>query len=84
MDVFPRTLRWNLKRALDSGELKPEDDLDDVTDRLTQIFQCDSLDLVELVTTVEETGKSPRTVGELLRLLERGGADDVSAANTKK
>jgi len=51
---------------------------------LTQIFQCDSLDLVELVTTVEETGKSPRTVGELLRLLERGGADDVSAANTKK
>jgi hypothetical protein len=84
MDLFPRTLRWNLKRALDSGELNPEDDLDDVTDRLTQIFQCDSLDLVELVTTVEETGKSPRTVGELLRLLERGGADDVSAANTKK
>jgi hypothetical protein len=84
MDVFPRTLRWNLKRALDSGELKPEDDLDDVTDRLTQSFRCDSLDLVELVTTVEETGKSPRTVGELLRLLERGGADDVSAANTKK
>jgi hypothetical protein len=84
MDLFPRTLRWNLKRALDSGELKPEDDLDDVTDRLTQSFRCDSLDLVELVTTVEETGKSPRTVGELLRLLERGGADDVSAANTKK
>jgi hypothetical protein len=84
MDLFPRTLRWNLKRALDSGELNPEDDLDDVTDRLTQSFRCDSLDLVELVTTVEETGKSPRTVGELLRLLERGGADDVSAANTKK
>jgi hypothetical protein len=84
MDLFPRTLRSNLKRALDSRELKPEDALDDVTDRLTQIFRCDSLDLVELVTTVEETGKSPRTVGELLRLLERGGADDVSAANTKK
>ena len=84
MDLFPRTLRWNLKRALDSGELKPEDDLDDVSDQLTQSFRCDSLDLVELVTTVEETGKSPRTVGELLRLLERGGADDVSAANTKK
>jgi hypothetical protein len=84
MDLFPRTLRSNLKRALDSGELKPEDDLDDVTDQLTQIFRCDSLDLVELVMTVEKTGRSPRTVGELLTLLERGGADDVSAANTKK
>ena len=84
MDLFPRTLCWNLKRALDSGELKPDDDLDDVTDQLTQVFQCDSLDLVELVLTVEETGRSPRTVGELLTLLERGGADDVSTANTKK
>jgi acyl carrier protein len=84
MDLFPRTLRWNLKRALDSGELKPEDDLDDVTDQLTQIFQCDSLDLVELVMTMEETSRSLRTVGELLALLERGGADDVPTANTKK
>ncbi len=84
MDLFPRTLRSNLKRALDSGEVKPEDALDDVTDQLTQIFRCDSLDLVELVMTVEKTGRSPRTVSELLTLLERGGADDVSAAKTKK
>jgi hypothetical protein len=84
MDLFPRTLRWNLKRALDSGELKPEDDLDDVSDQLTQIFQCDSLDVVELVMTVEETGRSPRTVGELLTLLESGDADDVFKANGKK
>jgi hypothetical protein len=83
MDLFPRTLRWNLKRALDSGKLKPEDDLDDVTDQLTQIFECDSLDLVELVMTVEETGRSPRTVGELLTLIERSGADDGSNVNTK-
>jgi hypothetical protein len=84
MDLFPRTLRWNLKRALDAGELKPEDKLDDVTDQLTQIFKCDSLDLVELVMTVAETGRSPRTVGELLTLLERGSADDDPTATTKK
>jgi hypothetical protein len=84
MDLFPRSLRWNLTRALDAGELKPEDNLDDVADQLTQIFKCDSLDLVELVMTVEETGRTPRTVGELLTLLESGSADDASAANTKK
>jgi hypothetical protein len=84
MDLFPRTLRWNLKRALDAGELKPDDKLDDLTEQLSQIFKCDSLNLVELVMTVEETGRSPRTVGELLTQLERGSADGASAANTKK
>jgi hypothetical protein len=34
--------------------------------------------------TVEETGRSPRTVGELLTLLESGDADDVFKANGKK
>jgi hypothetical protein len=84
MDLFPRTLGWNLERALDAGELKSEDNLDDVADQLTQIFKCDSLDLVELVMTVEQTRRSPRTVGELLTLLEWGSANDSSAASTKK
>jgi acyl carrier protein len=84
MDLFPREFRWNLKRALDSGELKPDDKLDDVTDQLTEIFQCDSLDLVELVMAVEERGRSIRTVGELLRSLDNNGDDDTSASFTKR
>jgi len=84
MDLVPREFRWNLKRALDSGDLKPDDKLDDVTDQLTQIFQCDSLDLVELVMAAEEGGRSIRTVGELLRSLDNNGEDDMSSSPTKR
>jgi hypothetical protein len=66
------------------GELKPDDKLDDVTDQLTQIFQCDSLDLVELVMAEKERGRSIRTVGELLRSLDNNGEDATSAGLTKR
>ena len=84
MDLFPRDFRWNLKRALDSGEPKPEEKRDDVTDQMTQILHCDSLDLVELIMPVEERGRSIRTVGELLRSLDTNGGDDTSASSTKR
>jgi len=84
MELFPRDFRWNLKRALDSGELKPEGKLDDVTDQLTQIFQRDSLDLVEIVMAAEEKGRSIRTVGELLRTLDNNGEDDTLSSSTKR
>ncbi len=83
MDFFPPSLLGNLKRALQSDELKREDDLNDVTEQLTRIFECDSLDLVELVTIVEERDRSPRTVGELLRLLEKGDTDDSATPTTR-
>jgi hypothetical protein len=66
------------------GELKPDDRLDDLTDQLTQIFQCDSLDFVELVMAEEERGRSIRTVGELLRSLDNNGKDDTSASFAKR
>jgi hypothetical protein len=84
MDLFPREFRWNLKRALDSGELKQEDKLDDVADQLTQIFQCDSLDLVEIVMAAEEKGGRIRTVGELLRSLDSYGEDDMPSSTAKR
>ena len=84
MDLFPRGLRWNLKRALDSGEPEPEDKWDAVTDQLTQILHCDSLDLVELVMAAEERGRSIRTVGQLPRSLDNNGGDDASASSTKR
>jgi hypothetical protein len=84
MDLVPRDFLWNLKRTIDSGELKPEDKLDDVTDQLTQIFQCDSLDLVELVMAAEERGGRITTVGELLKALDRDGEDDTWSVSTKR
>jgi hypothetical protein len=84
MDLFPLEFRWNLKRALDTGEFKPDDKLDDVTDQWTRIFQCDSLDLVELFAAVEERGRSIRTMGELLRSLDHNGEDDRSTSFTKR
>jgi acyl carrier protein len=84
MGLFLREFRWYLKRALDSGELKQEDKLDDVTDQLTQIFQCDSLDLVEIVMAAEEKGGRIRTVGELFRSLDNNGEDDTLSISTKR
>jgi hypothetical protein len=83
MDLVPREFRWNLKRALDSGQLRPDDKLDNVTDQLTQIFECDSLDLVELVMAAEAGHGNIRTVGELLRSLDNSD-DDTSASVTKR
>ncbi len=84
MDLFPRNLLWNLKRALSSGELKLEDDLDGAAVELSRIFQCDSLDLVELIMTVEEKGRTPKTVGELLKVLESKGTDDSPSQPLRK
>jgi len=84
VDLFPRTLLWNLRRPLASGELKLEDDLDGVAVELSNIFHRDSLDLVELVMTVEEKGRTPKTVGELLKLLESQGKDDSPSQSLRK
>jgi acyl carrier protein len=74
MDIFPRSLRENLRRAVRSGDLKREDNLEAVGEQLSDIFQCDSLDLVELVMAIEEQKeKSPTTVGDLMDLIEEMG-----------
>jgi acyl carrier protein len=80
MDIFPRSLRENLRRAVRSGDLKREDNLEAVGEQLSDIFQCDSLDLVELVMAIEEQKeKSPTTVGDLMDLIERDGPDETAA-----
>jgi acyl carrier protein len=85
MDIFPRSLRGNLKRAIKSGRLKREDDLEAVGEQLSDIFQCDSLDLVELAMIIEEHGgKSAKTVGELIDLIEKDGPDDTATSVGKK
>jgi hypothetical protein len=85
MDIFPRSLRKNLTRAIESGALKRQDDLEAVEEQLSDIFQCDSLDLVELAMAIEENnGKSPKTAGELMDLIEKDGPDDTAAPVGKK
>lgn len=85
MDIFPRSLRGNLKNAIKSGRLRREDYLEAVGEQLSDIFQCDSLDLVELAMIIEEqNGKSPRTVGELLDLIEKAGPNDAAPPIGKK
>ena len=80
MDIFPRSLREDLRRAVTSGDLKREDNLEAVGEQLSDIFQCDSLDLVELVMAIEEQKeKSPTTVGDLMDLIEKDGPDDTAA-----
>jgi acyl carrier protein len=59
MDIFPRSLRENLRRAINSGALKREDNLEAVGEQLSDIFQYDSLDFVELVMAKEETLRRP-------------------------
>lgn len=49
----------NLRRSLDSRELNWHDKLDEVAGKLTEIFQCDLLDLVEL--TNDDRRKRPKT-----------------------
>jgi len=83
MELFPGTLAGNLKRAIKSGAVKREDDLEQVTDRLPEIFQCDSLSLVEVAMIVEERGQLPKTVGELLDLID-GAEPDDSVSRTRK
>src|SRR5271168_5038213 len=85
MDIFPRSLRENLRRAVTSGDLKREDNLEAVGEQLSDIFQCDSLDLVELVMAIEEQkGKSPTTVGDLMDLIEKNGPDDTAGPGRER
>jgi acyl carrier protein len=86
MDIFPRELREDLRRAVESGALRRVDDLESVADKLTDIFQCDSLDLIELCMALEKQKKSivPKTVGELIDLLESDGPDDLFSPVARK
>jgi hypothetical protein len=59
MELFPRGLRGNLRPSLDSRELNRDGKLDELARKLTEIFQCDSLDLVEL--TNDDRRKRPKT-----------------------
>ena len=85
MDLFPRSLHSNLRRAIESGELKREDDLDAAEDKLTEVFQCDSLDLVELIMGIEEgKHKKSRTIGDRIDLLEDEKSDGVASSAPRK
>ena len=88
MELFTHGLRWNLLRAIESGEVKPQDDLDAASHKLTEIFRCDSLELVELVMWIEEQKHSrAKTVGdsiELLGRLENDTSDNVSFKAPRK
>jgi acyl carrier protein len=88
MELFTHGLRWNLLRAIESGEVKPQDDLGAAGDKLTEIFRCDSLDLVELVMRIEEQKHSrAKTVGDLIALLgplENDTSDNVSFKAPRK
>jgi hypothetical protein len=59
MELFPRGLRGNLRPSLDSRELNRDDKRDERGGKLTEIFQWDSLDLVEL--TNDDRRKRPKT-----------------------
>jgi acyl carrier protein len=88
MNHLPRSLHWKLNRAIESGELKRQDDLDEAGDKLTEIFQCDSLDLVELIMGIEEQkDRRAKTVGDLidlLNLLKNDSSDDVSSPTSRE
>jgi|HubBroStandDraft_1064217.scaffolds.fasta_scaffold121909_2 hypothetical protein len=88
MELFARSLGWNLQRAMESGELRRQGDLDQAGDRFTEILPCDSLDLVELVMVIaEQKHTKVRTVGELidlLDLLENRTSDNLSSPASRK
>jgi hypothetical protein len=85
MDIFPKGLLGNLRRAIKAGELRREDTLDTVGDKLTAVFHCDSLDLVELTMKLEEKPERlPKTVGDLIDLIEHRGPDKTSSPIARK
>jgi hypothetical protein len=63
MALFSRSLRGNLRRSLESGELQRDDNLDGAADKSTETFQCDSLDLVELTMTDRTKGPTTKNGG---------------------
>lgn len=85
MDLFPRSLRRHLSRAMESGELKRQDTLEQAAGKLTEVFQCDSLDLMELIMGIEEgKHRKPRTIGDLIDLLENEKSGDVASQAPRK
>ena len=64
-----------LRSAILSGTLASTDKLNERGDTVAEILGTDSLDLVELVMTVEEKGTKLETVGDLMQFLD-GMKDD--------
>jgi hypothetical protein len=67
--------RDRLRSAILSGALASTDKLNERGDTVAEILGTDSLDLVELVMTVEEKGTKLGTVGDLMQFLD-GMKDD--------
>jgi len=85
MDIFPRSFLGNLRPAVESGLLRREDNLETVSDKLEDAFECDSLDLVEISMMIEEKAhRIPETVGDLIDLLEGHGPDNASSPIARK
>jgi hypothetical protein len=85
MDLFPRSLRRRLSRAIESGEFKRQDTLDQAGGKLTEVFQCDSLDLIEVIVGIEEgKHRKPRTIGDLIDLREDEKSGDVPSRAPRK
>jgi acyl carrier protein len=68
--------RRKLAFAIASGKLDRSDTLDDRTHALAQLFDCDSLDLVELIMALEKRSKGRiQTLGDLLDSFPDNGPD---------
>ena len=70
MAPSPSQILFRLRQAILIGKLAPQDTLAQTGQKLMEIFECDSLDLVELEMALEEKNIRPVAVGEVLNLFE--------------
>lgn len=84
MDLYFSDMRQRLTEAIARGELTRTNRLEDNSDRLSQILEIDSLDLIEIDMELEARGIEPRTVGDLIGFLSDGGADAANSPRVRR
>lgn len=84
MDPYFSDMRQRLTEAIASGEFTSASRLEDTAEKLSQILEIDSLDLVEIDMELEARGIEPRKVGDLIEFFAGGGAEEADSPQVRK
>jgi hypothetical protein len=77
-------MRQRLVQAIASGKFTRASCLEDASEKLSQILEIDSLDLVEIDMELEARGIEPRTVGDLIEFFAGGGGDAEGSPQVRR